>query len=63
MTLQDLEKRLDKATDDFAAEISGKYGNLEDKPVSDIDINELARQTFYAMREFKSAIIEYLKQI
>ncbi len=61
MNLNDLEKSLDVALKDFADEMQLIYRSSTQEFATMDDINELSRQTFYAMNEFKKSIISYLK--
>lgn len=61
MTIKELDDRLSKVVDDFAAEMSGQYDNYSKEAASRADISELSRQTFYALNEFRKEIINYLK--
>lgn len=60
MTKQELDERLTKALESYktdALAMSDPYGK---RPVTDGELHEFARQTFYALHEFKAAILEYL---
>ena len=59
--LQALEATLDKARDDFSAEIRQMFEEGSNRPATEGDLAELAKQTFYAFGEMKNAIITYLK--
>ncbi len=60
MSTNDLKKELDKALTDFSEEIHGKYAEGSKTPATEGDINELGRQTFYVLDQFKDALIKYL---
>ena len=60
MTKQELDAKLTQALESYKADtiaLSDPYGK---SPVTDGDLHEFARQTFYALNEFKTAILEYL---
>lgn len=61
MSINELEKELDEAITDFSSEIRFQYHEGSRNVVNETDINELARQTFYALDRFKDSIIKYLK--
>ena len=60
MDTHELEKILNEALDEFSENISSSYAEGSKEPATEGDINEVARQTIYALTEFKSAIIKYL---
>lgn len=60
MTVSQLDTDLKKILDDFSNEICSNYKEGSSKPVAEHDINELARQTFYIMNEFRKEIVKYL---
>lgn len=60
MTKSQLKKNLDKALYDFSNEINLNYKECGKTPVTDSNIYELSRQTFYVLSEFEKAILEYL---
>lgn len=60
MTVSRLDTDLKKILDDFSNEIRSNYQEDSSKPVTEHDINELARQTFYIMNEFRKEIVKYL---
>lgn len=60
MTVSQLDADLKKILDDFSNEIRSNYQEGSSKPVTEHDINELARQTFYIMNEFRKEIVKYL---
>lgn len=61
MNLKELETRLDEIVDDYASEVKANVHNI-DGPVTKGDIEELGRQTFYALNSFKREFIAYLKE-
>ncbi len=60
MDTHELEKILNEALDEFSKNISSSYAEGSKEPATEGDISELAHQTYYSLREFKRAIIEYL---
>lgn len=62
MTVAQLNADLEKILNDFSEEIRSNYKEGSSKPVTEHDINELARQTFYAMNEFREKIVKYLDE-
>ena len=62
MTVSQLDTALTKVLQDFSEEISANYVEGSNEPVTEHDINELARQTFYTLDEFRKEIVKYLAQ-
>ena len=62
MNIDDLSRKLDKITDDFASQISAEYPESSQVPAKEQDIGILAHQVHDTLRDFKEAIIDYLKQ-
>lgn len=67
MTVSQLDANLEKILNDFSEEIRSNYhdSNYHDgstEPITEHDINEFARQTFYAMNEFRKEIVKYLNE-
>ena len=62
MTIDDLSKKLDIITDEFASQIKAEYPENSQVPAKEQDIGFLAHEIYETMRDFKEAIIEYLKQ-
>lgn len=62
MDINELNQKLDKITDDFASQISAEYPESSQVPAKEQDIGILAHEIYETMRDFKEAIIEYLKQ-
>jgi len=62
MTIDDLSIKLDKITDDFASQIRAEYPENSQVPAKEQDIGILAHEIYGTMRDFKEAIIDYLKQ-
>ncbi|HBE76352.1 MAG TPA: hypothetical protein DDW65_00995 [Firmicutes bacterium] len=55
-----LEEALMKAVDEFQGNTQAYCGALKRDCTSE-DLEELGKYTFYALNDFKKAIIEYLK--
>lgn len=62
MSAKDLDRKLNQILIDYSDEIRNKYKEGGSEPVSESDINELARQTFYVLDEFRKQIVNYLNQ-
>lgn len=60
MTTKELDKMLSKIADDFASETRALFPEGSSEPVTSGDLSELAKQTFYALIEYKNAITQYL---
>lgn len=61
MTIQSLKEKLDAALDEYASEV--KFNReTSSNHVSQHDIEELGRQTFYVLSKFRDIIVEHLKQ-
>ena len=61
MTINELDKELEKAIENFADMVKTNYEEYSEKPATHGDICELGRQTTYALFDMKAAIINYLK--
>lgn len=61
MTINELDKELAKAMENFADMVKTNYEEYSEKPATHGDICELSRQTFYALGDMKDAIIKYLE--
>lgn len=61
MTINELDKELAKAIDNYADMVKAYYEEYSEKPATHGDICELSRQTFYAFGDMKDAIIKYLE--
>lgn len=61
MTKNQLDQKLTSALQDFSEEIRSNYPEGSNTPATYGDINEVARQAFYVMDEFRRDILEYLK--
>lgn len=64
MDLRELEQKLSEARNDLATEIQSYLATIphrQDPSISEYDLDELARQVFYAFCGFQDNIIAYLK--
>lgn len=61
MTINDLEKNLQKVTDDYAETIRSHFKEMSNEPATHGDLCEFGRQTFYTFQEMYEEIINYLK--
>lgn len=62
MDINELNQKLDKITDDFASQISAEYPESSQVPAKEQDIGILAHKLHNTLRDFKEAIIDYLKE-
>ena len=62
MTVSQLNTNLEKILNDFSEGIRSNYHDGSTEPITEHDINEFARQTFYAMNEFRKEIVKYLNE-
>ena len=62
MTNSQLDSELTKALQVFSNEIRSMYEEASNEPATKNDINELARQTFYTLDEFRKSILKYLDE-
>ena len=60
MNKSQLKEKLDSATDDFSVAMQTEFKESSKEAVTHADLDTLSRQTFYALCEFKEAILEYL---
>ncbi len=60
MTTKELDKKLNAIIDEFTSEIRSRYPEGKRTSIDSDDLNELARQTSYALSYFKDEIISYL---
>jgi len=61
MTKSQLDKKLDKALQDFSNQMRTTYPEDDFSPATKSDISECSRQVFYLMDDFRKSISEYLK--
>ncbi|EPY2274576.1 hypothetical protein ACXAUS_003476 [Clostridium sporogenes] len=59
--IDDLDKELKKSLGEFAYGIQNKLCTFEGESLSEYDLEDIARYTFYMMDDFRKHIIEYLK--
>lgn len=57
MDISTLEKNLSKALEDYRQEAHSVVSTCKGNPE---DVEEVFRQTYYALTDFKKSIIEYL---
>lgn len=60
MRIHELDRTLSQITEDFATETKMLFPEGSSNPVTSGDLSELARQVFYALDEYKKAIIKAL---
>lgn len=61
MTKLELEQALNTAVENFRADVTSTFNDAYSKePVTQADMVELSKQTFYALEEFKNALLKYL---
>lgn len=60
MNKQQLENNLTNVIDKFCDSIRSNYSEYSKEPATYEDLNELARQTSYALQEFRDNILKYL---
>lgn len=61
LTINDLEKSLDKATNDFVEELREEFEQGDLAPATKHDLCLLAQTTHSALDSFKKSILAYLK--
>lgn len=62
MTENQLNTALNEALENYSKEIRSIYKEGSREQATEHDINELARQTFYVLDEFRKAIVKYLEE-
>lgn len=62
MSIEELDNKLDKITDNFASQIKAEYPESSQVPANEQDVGILGCRIHDTLRDFKDAIIEYLKQ-
>lgn len=62
MSIFELEKTLDEALKAFSEEMHLQYAESSQKPATEADLHEVARQAFYTLNEFKKAIVRFEKE-
>lgn len=61
MSIKQLDEALNKVLVEFSENVRAIYPEDSKKPVTEGDICELGRNTFYALDAFRKEIIGYLK--
>ncbi|APM37293.1 hypothetical protein [Clostridium kluyveri] len=61
MNINDLDKALRKSLGDFSYEMEVNANNT-DGSLNKSHMEEISKQVFYTMNDFRKGIIEYLKQ-
>ena len=56
-----LEKELDQCLDDYVKEVKFNVETFKGEFCTKDDMEELARQTFYCLNEFKKCLIKHLQ--
>lgn len=60
--INDLDKALKQSLSDFAIEIQDKVSTFnKGESLSEYDMDDIAKNVFYLMEDFRNNIIEYLK--
>lgn len=59
MSINELDKRLADAADSFATDVKLNLQHSSCDSDTKYELEEIARQMFYALRDYKNAIIEY----
>ncbi|KHD14959.1 hypothetical protein AB2T63_12140 [Clostridium butyricum] len=62
MNINDLEKALDQSLNQFSIEMQSKVNSAKGEPLNEYDIDDIARNVFYTMNDFKANIVKYLKE-
>ena len=62
MNINKLDQQLTDIVNTYSDNVRSLYKEGSHEPATEHDINELARQTFYALDEFRKNIINYLKE-
>lgn len=60
MNIDELEENLSESLNQFSMEMQNKIDNAADDPLNKNDIDDLAREVFYTLNDFKDNIIKYL---
>lgn len=60
--IEKLESQLEKSIEDFRVEIKGLVKENQDQTITADDIDEIGRQIYYVLEDFKKHIVEYLKE-
>ena len=57
-----LEEKLNQSIEEFRENVQSNYETARSQHCTPDDLQELARQTFYALNDFKKHIVEFLKE-
>lgn len=57
MNIDELEENLSESLNQFSMEMQNKIDNAADDP---LNVDDLAREVFYTLNDFKDNIIKYL---
>lgn len=60
MNIDELEVNLSESLNQFSMEMQNKIDNAADDPLNKNDLDDLAKETFYTLNDFKDNIIKYL---
>ncbi|AWK50486.1 hypothetical protein DIC82_05320 [Clostridium beijerinckii] len=60
MNIDELEENLSESLNQFSMEMQNKIDNAVDDSLNKNDIDDLAREVFYTLNDFKDNIIKYL---
>lgn len=60
MNIDELEGNLSESLNQFSMEMQNKIDNAAADPLNKNDIDDLAREFFYTLNDFKDNIIKYL---
>ncbi|EDS77568.1 hypothetical protein CBC_A0930 [Clostridium botulinum C str. Eklund] len=64
MNINKLDELLQESLKNFSLEAHSHVANKNpEEPLNEYDYDELARQTFYVMDDFRKSIVQYLKDI
>lgn len=63
MSIDELDKILAQANDDFSKEMHLQYKEGSNNPVTEADLHELARQAYYVFDSYRENIIKYLHEL
>lgn len=61
MSINELEKKLEESIDNFSIESHYHVARKQGENLNEFDYDEICRQFYYVMYDFKENIIEYLK--
>lgn len=61
MTKDEFKKSLSEALENFRADTQSSFDEMSNEPATKGDIADLAKMTFYALNDFRNALIKYLE--